>query len=79
VDSIISVEVEIGDRILLGPPRALFSVGPTTHPITPSSHKSYDVTPDGENFVFIRRAQTEEEVEVNNRIVHVENWYEEFR
>jgi serine/threonine-protein kinase len=78
-DSLFSVDIEMGDRILLGPPSALFSVGPTTQPVSPNGTKSFDVTPDGENFVFVRRVASEDVETTKNRIVHVENWYEEFR
>jgi len=78
-DSLMVVEVEKGARLMLGPPRALFSIGPTTHPITPIALQGFDVTDDGENFVYIRRAEAEVADAVAKRIVYVENWFEEFR
>ena len=48
---------EDSDKIMFGDPTPLFQ-SPLTVPTRPTTHNQYDVSPDGERFVFIANSNT---------------------
>ncbi len=77
-DSLVAVDVQLGDRHLIGAPRRLFALGPTLHSMGTGYIKGFDVSSDGERFLAVRPVEWEDETSDETRIVHVENWIREF-
>jgi eukaryotic-like serine/threonine-protein kinase len=69
-NQLISVAVTPGSTLLLGPPRALFSVAPYR---SARNRQQYDVAPDDRHFVMIRELPQQ----ANGGMVYVENWLPE--
>lgn len=78
-DSLVAVDIEPGDRILIGPPRRLFSAGATVHALGSGYLKGFDVAADGQTFLLSRPIKGDVGQISDTRIVHVENWLREFR
>ena len=77
-DSLVAVDIQLGERHLIGAPRRLFAVGPTLHSMGTGYIKGYDASSDGEQFLIVRPVENEGDAVDGTRIVHVENWIREF-
>jgi len=77
-DSLTVVDVELGDRPLIGTPRRLFSVGATVNSIGTGLTKGFDVSADGTRFLVTRAVTTADDQPEDTRAIYVSNWFKEF-
>ncbi len=68
------VEVDTGPELTLGNPRTLTEV-PATHVGGPL--RGYDITPDGDRFIFATEVESEPGAPPVRRLQVVLNWFEE--
>lgn len=73
-DRVMAVRIVTEPSLRAGSPTVLFESRMTLTPV-PSGSQSWDVAPDGESFLMIQPS----EGSVLNRIVVVENWFEELK
>jgi serine/threonine-protein kinase len=74
VGELVSVDVETDGRFRAGERRVLFDINGAEYRI-PGVSGQYDISPDDERFLMLRRAGTDDEA--TNELIVVENWFEE--
>ena len=74
-DAAMVVPVETGETFQRGTPRQLFSLDPYFQ----GPNLSWDISPDGQRFVMVRRSPAADEDAQPSQIIVVENWVEELK
>ena len=74
-DAAMVVPVETGDTFQRGTPRQLFSMDPYFE----GTNFSWDISPDGQRFLMVRRSAAADEDAQPPQIIVVENWVEELK
>jgi serine/threonine-protein kinase len=78
-DDLMAVPVETGSSLRLGSPQKLFTRTPCGVQLGFGWSPNFDLTADGERFVFVQAAGGEKEKQASLGITVAQNWYAEFR
>jgi tRNA A-37 threonylcarbamoyl transferase component Bud32 len=73
---LMSVAVGVGPGFSASEPRALFQASDY---VASEPYRTYDISPDGERFIFVRFVGRESDAQQQTPIVQIENWLEELR